>query len=100
MTLAIDTAPIRLESMMARAITPGVTRIGWIGTGVMGTSMCGHLIAAGYSSTVFNRSPEKMAGLADQPSSVVFRSSAMSGIPPTPNRGGDHFDDGNPIARG
>jgi 3-hydroxyisobutyrate dehydrogenase len=29
--------------------------IGWIGTGVMGAPMAGHLLAAGYSVTVFNR---------------------------------------------
>ena len=40
---------------MALELTPGKTRIGWIGTGVMGSSMCGHLIAAGYQATVFNR---------------------------------------------
>ena len=42
------------------------SRIGWIGTGVMGSSMCGHLLAAGYSATVFNRSPEKAQPLVDQ----------------------------------
>ena len=41
---------------MALEFAPGKTRIGWIGTGVMGTSMCGHLMAAGYQATVFNRS--------------------------------------------
>src|ERR1700712_3892480 len=51
---------------MALKVAPGETRIGWIGTGVMGTSMCGHLIAAGYSATVFNRSPQKMAGLVER----------------------------------
>jgi len=30
-------------------------RVGWIGTGVMGSSMCGHLIAAGHELQVFNR---------------------------------------------
>jgi 3-hydroxyisobutyrate dehydrogenase len=30
-------------------------RIGWIGTGIMGASMCGHLLAAGHPVTVFNR---------------------------------------------
>ena len=30
-------------------------RIGWIGTGVMGSSMCGHLLEAGHEATVFNR---------------------------------------------
>jgi 3-hydroxyisobutyrate dehydrogenase len=29
--------------------------VGWIGTGVMGSSMCGHLIAAGHEVRVFNR---------------------------------------------
>ena len=38
---------------------PGKTRIGWIGTGVMGSSMCGHLLGAGFSSTVYNRTREK-----------------------------------------
>lgn len=40
-------------------ISPVSTRIGWIGTGVMGRSMAGHLIDAGYRLTVMNRSPEK-----------------------------------------
>ena len=40
---------------MALKFAPGETRIGWIGTGVMGSSMCGHLIAAGYAATVYNR---------------------------------------------
>jgi 3-hydroxyisobutyrate dehydrogenase len=31
------------------------TRIGWIGTGVMGAPMCGHLLAAGYPVRVFTR---------------------------------------------
>jgi len=51
--------------MMPREFAPGSTKIGWIGTGVMGSSMCGHLIAAGYPATVFNRTREKMAGLLD-----------------------------------
>ncbi|NQT37010.1 MAG: NAD(P)-dependent oxidoreductase [Planctomycetes bacterium] len=38
---------------------PGETRIGWIGTGVMGCRMCGHLLGAGFSATVFNRTAEK-----------------------------------------
>ena len=37
--------------------------IGWIGTGVMGASMCGHLLKAGYKVNVFNRSRHKAAGL-------------------------------------
>ena len=38
-------------------VSPGdSTRIGWIGTGVMGLSMCGHLLAKGYAATVYSRS--------------------------------------------
>ena len=52
--------------MAAPQIAPGKTRIGWIGTGVMGSSMCGHLIAAGFSATVFNRSRDKAQSLLDK----------------------------------
>ncbi len=45
---------------------PGKTRIGWIGTGVMGSSMCGHLIDAGFSATVFNRTRGKADGLIEK----------------------------------
>ena len=51
---------------MALVIEPGKTRIGWIGTGVMGSSMCGHLIAAGYSATVYNRTRSKTKGLIEK----------------------------------
>ena len=51
---------------MSREFKPGSTKIGWIGTGVMGTSMCGHLIAAGYEATVYNRTSSKLAGLVDR----------------------------------
>ena len=30
-------------------------RIGWIGTGIMGASMAGHLLSAGHSVSIFNR---------------------------------------------
>ncbi len=42
------------------------TRIGWIGTGVMGAPMCGHLLASGYPVTVFNRTPERARGLLER----------------------------------
>ena len=41
------------------SIHPETTRLGWIGTGVMGRSMCTHLLKAGYSLSVYNRTPEK-----------------------------------------
>ncbi len=36
-----------------------MSRIAWIGLGVMGYRMAGHLVSAGHEVTVFNRSPEK-----------------------------------------
>ena len=41
------------------SIVPGKTRLGWIGTGVMGSSMCGHLLRAGFAATVFSRTKSK-----------------------------------------
>lgn len=49
--------------MSVPEITPGKTRVGWIGTGVMGSSMAGHLLAAGFKTTVYNRRKEKAEGL-------------------------------------
>jgi len=49
--------------MAAPRIAPGVTKIGWIGTGVMGSSMCGHLIAKGFTATVFSRTRSKADAL-------------------------------------
>src|SRR4051794_20294667 len=51
---------------MALEFAPGKTRIGWIGTGVMGSSMCGHLIDAGYQATVYNRTRSKTKPLVDR----------------------------------
>lgn len=44
---------------------PGKTRIGWIGTGVMGRWMCEHAMKKGYSATVYNRSADKAQPLVD-----------------------------------
>jgi 3-hydroxyisobutyrate dehydrogenase len=56
-------------------------RVGWIGTGVMGTSMCGHVLAAGYEVTVHNRTRaradslvERGATWADTPADVAAAS--------------------------
>ena len=46
--------------------TPENTRVGWIGTGVMGASMCGHLLRAGFHVTVYNRTKKKAQPLIDQ----------------------------------
>jgi 3-hydroxyisobutyrate dehydrogenase len=73
------------------SISPN-TRVGWIGTGVMGLSMCGHLLAAGYRTTVFNRTKAKAQPLidrgavwADSPEAVAAASEVvftMVGFPP------------------
>lgn len=47
-------------------IIPGESRIGWIGTGVMGQSMCGHVLEAGYSVAVYSRTQAKAAGLVQR----------------------------------
>ena len=36
-----------------------IKTIGWIGTGVMGKSMCMHLLKAGYKLNVYNRTASK-----------------------------------------
>jgi 3-hydroxyisobutyrate dehydrogenase len=41
-------------------------KIGWIGTGVMGASMCGHLLSAGYPLTVTSRTRSKADTLIQQ----------------------------------
>ncbi|TWT67778.1 NAD(P)-dependent oxidoreductase [Crateriforma conspicua] len=70
--------------MSVNAIEPGKTRIGWIGTGVMGASMCGHLIDAGFSATVCNRTRSKAEALikrgatwADSPRAVAETSDVI-----------------------
>jgi 3-hydroxyisobutyrate dehydrogenase len=47
-------------------ISPDRTRIGWIGTGVMGRSMCGHIVDGGYQITVYTRTKAKAAALLDR----------------------------------
>ena len=41
-------------------------RVGWIGTGVMGRSMCGHMLDAGYPVTVFTRTPARAEDLVER----------------------------------
>ncbi|MAT10177.1 MAG: NAD(P)-dependent oxidoreductase [Pirellulales bacterium] len=52
--------------MSVISIEPGTTKIGWIGTGVMGASMCGHLMDQGFEATIYTRSKEKAQGLLDK----------------------------------
>jgi len=41
-------------------------RVGWIGTGVMGAPMCGHVLEAGYSVSVHTRTRAKAKSLESQ----------------------------------
>ena len=73
--------------MAISEVVAGVTRIGWIGTGVMGRSMCGHLLDAGFAVTVQNRTAEKARDLldrggvwADTPKAVAERSDVVFSI--------------------
>lgn len=52
--------------MSVMDIVPGKTRLGWIGTGVMGQSMCGHLLAKGFAVTVYNRTKTRAQALLDR----------------------------------
>src|SRR5688572_18691789 len=58
-----------------------VARIGWVGTGIMGASMCGHLIAAGHPATIVTRTRARAEPLlargavwADTPRAVAAAS--------------------------
>jgi 3-hydroxyisobutyrate dehydrogenase len=72
-------------------VVPGKTRLGWIGTGVMGRSMCGHLLERGFAMTVFSRTRSKADALlakgakwADSPQAVAQQSDvvfSMVGFP-------------------
>lgn len=73
--------------MAGLTIAPGVTRVGWIGTGVMGSSMVGHLMNAGFAATVYTRSREKAEPLiakgakwADSPQAVAEQSEVVFSI--------------------
>lgn len=68
------------ESPAAIPVDFSQLTVGWIGTGVMGSSMAGHLLDAGCRLVVFNRSSEKSGPLirrgaeaADSPAEVARR---------------------------
>ncbi len=65
-------------------LSPQETRIGWIGAGVMGASMCGHLLTAGFSLTVHTRTRSKAEPLlargarwADDPQAAAHASDVI-----------------------
>ena len=48
-----------------KSVEPTKTKLGWIGTGVMGRWMCQHLMDLGYEMTVYNRTKSKAQSLID-----------------------------------
>ena len=63
---------------------PKITSIGFVGIGIMGQSMAGHLLAAGYSVNVFNRTKSKTDSLVakgaswfDSPGEVAAHSDVI-----------------------
>ena len=61
--------------------------VGWIGTGVMGKSMAGHILKAGYPLTIFNRTKAKAEELlaqgakwADNPKDLAAQSDIVFSI--------------------
>jgi 3-hydroxyisobutyrate dehydrogenase-like beta-hydroxyacid dehydrogenase len=52
-------------------------RLAFLGTGIMGMPMCGHLLDAGYSVTVWNRTREKAAPLLAR-GAVIAKSAAAA----------------------
>lgn len=65
-------------------ISHSTTTLGWIGTGVMGLSMCGHLLGKGYPVIVHNRTKGKAQALldkgarwADSPKAVAARAQVI-----------------------
>jgi 3-hydroxyisobutyrate dehydrogenase len=73
--------------MAAIKMEPGKTRVGWVGTGVMGRWMCQHLMTKGYPATVYNRTKDKAqplivagAAWADTPKAVAERSDIVFAI--------------------
>jgi 3-hydroxyisobutyrate dehydrogenase len=73
--------------MQLPQVAQGKTRLGWIGTGVMGRSMCGHLIDRGFATTISSRTKSKADGLlaksakwADSPKAVAEQSDVVFSI--------------------
>jgi 3-hydroxyisobutyrate dehydrogenase len=51
--------------MSKMKILPSKTKIGWIGTGVMGSSMCQHIVDKGYKAFVYSRTKKKAKKLIE-----------------------------------
>lgn len=81
---------------MIAEVVPSATRIGWVGVGVMGSSMCQNLLRAGYSVTLTTRTRGKATGLlsqgarwADTPAEVARASDLVATIVGYPHEAED-----------
>ena len=61
-------------------ISPETTQVGWIGTGVMGTSMCGHVLEAGYPVTVYSRTRERSEPLLERGAEWAASPAAVAAV--------------------
>ncbi len=59
-------------------VVPGETRIGWIGLGVMGASLCGHLLDAGFEIRVHTRTPARADSLLQRGATWVEGARALA----------------------
>ncbi|KAK3198449.1 hypothetical protein Dsin_021864 [Dipteronia sinensis] len=60
-----------METPYPKPISSTKTRIGWIGIGVMGEAMASRLLAAGYSVTIYARTPSKALSLHSKGATLV-----------------------------
>jgi 3-hydroxyisobutyrate dehydrogenase len=77
--------------MASQPRSPDTTTIGWIGTGLMGSSMCRHLLDRGYRATVTTRTRSRADALlsagaawADCPAEVAAASDVVFSMVGTP----------------
>ena len=70
--------------MQPTSISAEHTKIGWIGTGVMGRWMCQHIMDLGYQTNVYNRTPAKADSLisngaiwGDSPQAIAEKSDVI-----------------------
>jgi 3-hydroxyisobutyrate dehydrogenase len=66
--------------MTAPVIKPGESKIGWIGTGVMGRSMVGHLMEAGFEAAIYSRTKSKAEDLISRGATWVDSPKAVADV--------------------
>ena len=56
-------------------ILSAIKKIGFIGTGIMGAAMAGHLMDAGFEVSVYNRTKSKAQALIDRGNVLAIKTS-------------------------